>query len=324
MKDTIHVLCATDNKYSSYCGVMLTSLLQNAEGDHYHIYIFADTSISKKNRAKFDILTENLGGTIDIVEIDNGLLANCPVNSYTNITLPTYYRLLAPQILPADVHKVIYLDCDIIINGNLRDLWEIDLSGKAIAGVVDCEAYNESIYKRLGNYTDKRDYFNAGVTVYNLDFWRQHSITQLSFQYINQNADKLYWMDQDVLNVILKDNKVLLPLEFNFETIYFLPKNWCNYDDALKFELLEKCKHPIIIHYNGPGKPWSFGYYGAPFNGDWDVVRKNSLWRGCRKILPLSKYFKYVLKRYLFRELLKKRIRSSWIVLPENKHCYHV
>ena len=320
----IHILCATDNKYAPYCGIMLTSLFMNAGGSKYHVYIFADQSLSTCNRMKFSKLGKEYSCSVEIIEIDNSLLADCPVNTYTNITLPTYYRLLAPKILPKDIHRVIYLDCDMIIKGSLSYLWNIDLTGKAIAGVVDCEAYNESIYERLDNYTAERDYFNAGVTVYNLDMWREQDISQQAFEYINKNAEKLYWMDQDVLNVLLQNLKVLLPMEYNYETIYFLPKNWLNYSDALKHEILNKSRSPIIIHYNGPGKPWNFRYYGAPFFDDWDTVRKKSLWKHSRVNKPFIKYIKYLVKRYIMHPFLQKQIQDSWIVLPENQHCYHV
>jgi len=321
MKDTIHILCATDNKYAPYCGVMLTSLLLNQREEQYHIYIFADSSISEDNRLKFKILSENYGCAIDVIEIDNHLLADCPVNLFTNITLATYYRLLAPQILPEVVHRVIYLDCDLIIKGSLRNLWEINLQGKAIAGVVDCEAYNCYIYERLGLPVHDQDYFNAGVTVYNLDFWRQHSVAKTAFEYITHNAEKLFWMDQDVLNVVLKNFKALLPLEYNFETIYYLPKNWCNYGNYLKSEIIEKGKHPLIIHYNGPHKPWSFRYYGAPYYDDWDAIRKVSLWKDCREIKPIHKYLKYLIKRHILLDGISQAIQFASSLKPDVVYC---
>ena len=206
-KNTINILCATDNRYAPYCGIMLTSLLENNKHNDIEIYIFGGQDICQENINKFKNLEHLYGTHVYVVSIDDNLLSTCPVNHDTNITLATYYRLLAPQILPKSVHKLIYLDCDMVIDGDISPVWDINLDGKAIAGVVDCEAYNESIYQRLGNYTTKRDYYNAGMTVYNMDYWRENDIAGQAFKYIEQNKSNLYWMDQDVLNVILAKKK---------------------------------------------------------------------------------------------------------------------
>lgn len=322
--ESINILCATDNKYAPFCGVMLTSLFATAQDSVYHVYIFTDSSISTKNREKFLQLACDYSSIIQIIDVDNSMLDSCPINSETNITLPTYYRLLAPQILPNNIHRIIYLDCDLIIKGDLLPIWKIDMTEKAIASVVDCEAYNESIYHRLDNFTSSRDYFNAGVSIYNLDYWRKNGLVQKAFNYLSCNSEKLYWMDQDILNVILNDSKISLNMEYNFETLFFLPKNWSHYNNDLKNEILTKSHSPIIVHYNGPSKPWSFRYYGAPFYDEWDQVCRCSLWKKCRIKKPIIKYCKYLIKRYLLRSVLRHQIYASWIIVPENQHCYHV
>lgn len=324
MTETINILCATDNRYAPYCGIMLTSLLENNRSSRFCIYVFVDKCLSKDNELKYQKLAQNYTCEIHVMHIDESLLEKCPVNKDTNITLATYYRLLAPQLLPQNVHKLIYLDCDMIISGDIQEIWNVDICGHAIAGVVDCEAYNDNIYKRLDNYTTNRNYYNAGMTVYNLDYWRENNIAGQAFEYIEKNQEKLYWMDQDVLNVLLDEKKILLPPRCNFQTLYYLPRNWAAYSSDYQQQILSEGQHPLIIHYNGPGKPWNFRYYGAPYYEDWDNVRNSSMWRDCKIKKPFVKYCKYLVKRYLIPNFLIRQIKSSWIVVPQNKHCYHV
>lgn len=103
--------------------------------------------------------------------INESMVKDFPINEHMHIMLPTYYRLLAAELLPKEVHKVIYLDCDCIVCGDIRGIWDVDLTVKAIAGVKDCR---EEIQQRRLGYSLDFDYVNAGVLVYNLDYWREH------------------------------------------------------------------------------------------------------------------------------------------------------
>lgn len=323
MTETINILCATDNRYAPYCGIMLTSLLENNRSSRFCIYVFVDKCLSEDNELKYQQLAQNYACEIHVMHIDESLLEKCPVNKDTNITLATYYRLLAPQLLPQNVHKLIYLDCDMIISGDIQEIWNVDIYGHAIAGVVDCEAYNDNIYKRLDNYTTNRNYYNAGMTVYNLDYWRENNIAGQAFEYIEKNQEKLYWMDQDVLNVLLDEKKILLPPRCNFQTLYYLPRNWVAYSSDYQQQILSEGQHPLIIHYNGPGKPWNFRYFGAPYYREWDEFCCKSLWPDCRINRPLVKYIKYLVKRYITKSFLKKQLHQSWHIEDLNKKYYY-
>lgn len=322
--EVINILCATDNRYAPYCGIMLTSLLENNKHNMIDIYILGGNDISQENVEKFKHLESIYNAHVDVITIDDNLLSTCPVNKDTNITLATYYRLLAPQILPDSVHKLIYLDCDMIVAGDISPIWDTNLDGKAIAGVVDCEAYNESIYQRLGDYTLKRDYYNAGMTVYNMDYWIENNIAEEAFKYIEQNSKKLYWMDQDVLNVLLVDEKELLPIQFNFQTLFYLPRNWSAYNVEYRDAILKAGETPIIIHYNGPGKPWHFRYYGSPYYQEWEKYKKVSQWSKICSIRPINKYIKYLIKRYVTPAFYKEQIANAWHIDDRNKQFFWV
>ena len=308
--EVINILCATDNRYAPYCGIMLTSLLENNKHNMIDIYILGGNDISQENVEKFKHLESIYNAHVDVITIDDNLLSTCPVNKDTNITLATYYRLLAPQILPDSVHKLIYLDCDMIVAGDISPIWDTNLDGKAIAGVVDCEAYNESIYQRLGDYTLKRDYYNAGMTVYNMDYWIENNIAEEAFKYIEQNSKKLYWMDQDVLNVVMKDLKRNLPVTYNYQIQLQMPYFFNTFSKRMQ-EDVRNTTSPKIIHYAAELKPWMAYYYSYPFYHTWQKYKKLSPWKYMADQLPKTRKFVAWVKRYLIWPF------GIWLKKPE-------
>lgn len=322
----INILCATDNNYAPYCGIMLTSLFESNKDKQFDVYVFLDGDMSDNNISKFRKLEGQYGNPIHLMKVDNELLKDCPINKLNNlgthlyVTLPTYYRLLAADLLPEAVHKVIYLDCDIAVNGDISPMWEVDLEGKAIAGVVDCgyDSYNFEVL----DYPESFGYINAGVAVYNLDYWRKNHLSATLFEYARENAKTLRYMDQDVVNGVLYDKKILLDERYNFQNVYFAKGNWEGYPDSFKKTLLEKCLQPIVIHYCGVMKPWNFKYYGGPYLSVWENYRKHSLWKVCRQHKPLTKFVKRLAKMYLTPKKWSRIIEDLWVITPDNRIIY--
>lgn len=325
--ETINILCGTDNNYAPYYGIMLTSLFECNKEYAFDVYVFVSGDLSEVNRKKFKKLEQKYGDRIVLMTIDADRLKDCPVRelddsgtcAYLNQT--AYYRLLAAELLPASVKKIIYLDGDIVINGDVRPLWNVDLTDKAIACVGDCDVADKEIEKRLG-YAPDKGYFNAGVAVYNLDYWRKERVSDRIFAYIKERKEQLKYMDQDAVNGVLWAEKVLLPERFNFQTPYFAPYFWIDYTEDFRRALLDECKKAVVIHYCCALKVWDFRYWGGPFYAVWNKYRKMSFWRNAHIIRPLRTYGKFLFNRLLNPNKLKKQRRSIWVVLPENEMCY--
>lgn len=221
MEDAINILCATDNNYAPYCGIMLTSLFDSNKDCHFVVYIFEDGSVAKENVDKYQRLAKKYGNEVVLKTIDENMVKGFPLKDNTYITIPTYYRLLAAELLPDEIDKVIYLDCDIIINGDIKPLWNFNLNGLALAGARDCMPSVDLTCSRLG-YPMLYDYINAGVLIYNLDYWRKNGLAEKVVDYINVDAPRLIWMDQDALNGALFDKKILISDCYNI--LYFFLK----------------------------------------------------------------------------------------------------
>ena len=125
MKERYNILCATDDNYVPYCGIMLTSLFENNKELKLYIYILAE-HLSDRSRNEFATLARNYNQKIEIITVNNDTLKDCPIRIGDYVSIATYYRLLAPILLPSEIDKVLYLDCDIIINDNISELYNED------------------------------------------------------------------------------------------------------------------------------------------------------------------------------------------------------
>lgn len=128
--------------------------------------------------------------------------------------------LYLTEILPADIDKVIYLDGDILVVDKLVKLWNTSVENYAIAAVPD--SYNNKIehYNRL-RYPQTLGYFNAGMLVVNLKYWREKQVLLKFFDYVKSNTERLRCHDQDVLNYLFKNSKLVLPIRYNVLNEYW-------------------------------------------------------------------------------------------------------
>ena len=313
-----YILCATDDNYAPYCGIMLVSLLENNPGP-FHVYIAHDGSISNKNRRRLDKLAKRHGVEIILKEVDAEPLDRFPLNKrlgrdgHSWVTLPTYYRLLAAEILPPEAHSVLYLDCDIIFNGNISSLWEIDLSGKALAGCPDDSSPGNC--KRL-NYSSEFGYINAGVSLYNLAYWRENDAFGQFSAYAEKHREELLMMDQDIINGVLWDKKLILPERFNFLVSFLDRTCWNNYSEEYKEHLRTEATNSVIIHYDTGVKPWDFRYFGFPFNNIWRHHKKISPWRNTRFDVLSCDYLRFVLKWVFSNKRLQRKRAAIWAWIP--------
>ena len=206
----------------------------------------------------------------------------------THITAASFYRLLAADLLPSDTRRALYLDGDIICTGSLSDLFETDLNGCPVAMCFERENAQMSAFNRLG-YPPHDGYFNSGVILLDLDAWRSENITCAMLDYLKENAKKLLWHDQDLINATLHGRIFPLDLSYNitstcFYVFYWLQEEKNDYyarqtqflprDDweALKIAV----ERPRLVHFFG-AKPW-FLESDNPFAPVWRCFYSASPW----------------------------------------------
>jgi len=294
--ETINILCATDKNFVPYCGIMLTSLFENNKDEHIVVYLLVDDTVKEPEKSKYLLLAEQYKQSIQIIQVDASTFEKYPVynKQWTN---SIYYRLLAAELLPDSVDKIIYLDADIIVTRSIREMWEIDIKKYALGVVQDIWAPNQQVYDRLGLENDK-NYFNSGSMLLNLKYWREHDLSIKYMTYIKDNFEKLWFNDQDTLNGVLFDQKLMLPVSYNFQVLFLKKSLFNEMTDEQKKDILATT-NPLIMHYSASTKPWMIKYYKMPYLELWRKYRDMSMWKKTPNLLPKTKVLNWLIKRYI-------------------------
>ena len=277
----INILCTPDNNYVPYCGIMLTSLFENNKGVDFEVYIMCER-LDDNNIADFKRLAKLYHVQIKILTVSKDIFKKCPIRPGDHVSIAAYFRLIAPEILPRHINKVLYIDCDIIVNASIEELYGLDVDNNAFGAIIDEEFFEKSKYDRLC-YDKKQFYINSGVLLLNLDFWRDNNITEKCLEYISKYPERVIFHDQDTLNAVLHKEMKLLPIKYNLQTGFLLTEYTRYYEDEMP-EILEAVKSPVIIHFTGASKPW-FKDSRHPYRKRFMHYKNISLW----KAHPLKK-----------------------------------
>lgn len=297
----MNILLSTDNNYVMPTGVLMTSIsYHNGSDVRYHILV--NKEFTDKSRQSLTRVAEEFGNCIFFYTILPEMTKDLPfgrADQPTHVSIATYYRLFITEVLPADVDKILYLDGDMICRKNLSDLWNIALDGYAVGAVHDCDEDSHIRAKRLPSFM-KKGYFNAGMLLINLEYWRKMECYNQFIECINKYSEYIKFHDQDVLNICFYDKCKWLPLTYNFQSSFiFLPQYQADYSEIK--EEIEQMKHdPAIIHYVSSSKPWNincfFGYRGA-----WRFYWRKSLWKSERLYNDEPYGIKEKLRNFLLR-----------------------
>ena len=209
--DQIHVCFAIYDKsgqYSKYLGVAILSLLKNTANKVY-IHIVSDGSLTDSNISKFEHLVLRYGQHISFYTINSGRLESFrgQVKTYT---IGTLFRFFLLDVLPNDIERIIYLDDDILVNVDIKELWHIDLKGNLIAACHDQGLGELSIGPApcVEGKVLLCDYFNAGVMIMDLKSIRcNENFSEMCIKMLNANPNYIF-VDQDIFNVVKTVNNL--------------------------------------------------------------------------------------------------------------------
>lgn len=262
-KEIFDIVFCVDDKYSNYIAVTILSIVDNNPDNILNIHVITD-SISNKNRKKlFELSNQYHNLDIKILIIDDSEINKLP--STNGWTSHTWYRFLIPKLLSSNISKVLYLDADTLVVGDLSPLFHLEMTDRSIAATPEANYFNIEYYKRL-SYDISKGYICAGVMMMNLDYWRKHNITEESLNWAKNNRNLIKLLDQDVVNYICRDSKIILPLKYGVIQWYFTEENF--YQDHYLEELKESVLNPVIIHYAFT-HPWYKDYQRHIFHNLW-------------------------------------------------------
>ena len=255
----IPVCFATDDNYIPFLAVAITSLLDNASKSNFYRIFVLTTNLKQENiDSILKHQTEN--SSIEFISLAKELdkiQGMFHLRDY--YSKETYYRIFIPNLFP-QYDKVIYLDCDITVLGDISQLYNTQIHGYFV-GAVQEEVMQT--YEVFGNYVEQADginrknYFNAGILLINCRRWRNQLIAERFVDLLNRYKFRVV-QDEDYLNVLCKGNIKWLHLGWN-KTSY---KN-DNFDD----------KDLKIIHWKIIWRPWKYK----------DVLYEEYFWKYAEK-----------------------------------------
>lgn len=297
----INVCLACDNNYAKYAGVVVASVLANSKDDEDLRFYILDGGISENKKTEILSLKSIKDCKIEFVQIDEAMFEDYKkVATHKYISIATYYRLRLATLLP-EVERIIYFDCDMVVNSSLNNLFNVELGENVIAGVRD-------INKRM--LQQNPSYINAGMVLFDLNKIREENIEQKFYDYTNENFETIKMGDQTIINEVLKGRIKIVEDEWNVQSSNFTNRS-------------SYTKHPYIIHYVAKRKPWHFGsfsvhrqlYFKYLQMTPWKLngFKEKFYWYYLNQVMSLINYVIYR-PLFLFRPRFYEAIFKSYIV----------
>lgn len=263
----IPIFFSTDDNYVSYLDVAISSLISNASRDYTYRIIVLNTGLRPEN---VDLVKKNEqeGFTIEFIDVSRQIegISSHFRNVY-HFSVVTYYRLFIASLFP-QYDKILYLDCDLVVLGDISELYNTDIGDNILGAVTDQYVrYTDEfrLYAEKAVGVDPDTYFNAGVLIISLDRFRKNNIEELFTSLITEYDFDLLDPDQAYLNYLC------------FGKTHLLPNGWNKAPTGL---LCEGKKN--IVHYALYKKPWQYD----------DVIDGHHFWEYAKKSL----FYKQILE----------------------------
>ena len=265
-KKTAHIALCVNDGYIPYACVTIKSIIENHKNEVVNIHLLSDY-ISDKMRNRLDEVVKDSVSTNLHIHIVNDESLRGLKDTWS---IYAWYRIFLPQVLSNDIHRILYLDADTIVVGNLKELFTLNMDGIAIAGCIDPVSFNNQTFTRCG-YESSKGYICTGVLLMNLDYWREYNLTDEIIYWAQQNSQNIIFPDQDTINYLCRDSKIILPLQYGIIGSFFQKSQY--YQLPFIEELRNAIKSPKIIHYAGQA-PWKIELSTHLMQKEWEKYNK--------------------------------------------------
>lgn len=276
-----NIVFVTDKSYVQHLTVAIVSLLEN--NSSINLYVI-NNGIPATDWQKLEKITAGKDLILINAKIDDSEVKDLVAYSFTKTT---YYKLFMADIVRGE--KALYLDPDIIINRNIDELYDIDISNTFLAAVINPDIYHCA---DLGMVHSAK-YFNAGVMLVNLAYWRAHKVKEKVIEFVYRHPELIKYPDQDGLNFVINGNWRELHPRYNVHSQILYA------DSSFGSLIKEAIEDPIIIHYTGPSKPWHFANMHPYKHLYWRYLRKTPY----KYFIPNDLNMKNILKRIVPRQV---------------------
>lgn len=248
MDNIVNIVFITDKTYILPTKIALRSLIKHISDEYmYKIYVIFD---GEEDISFQKLMGEDIPSNVTIEQIYPNINLNFISQEHLYVSKSALLKFELPNIF-SYLDKILYIDGDVLIKGDLGELYEIDLEDYYLAAVKDMGTYDGDHLEKLGI----SDYFNSGVMLLNLKKIREDNKIPQLYEYKKHQTDTRF-MDQDAFNVVLGQNVKYLSCKYNFIPTFlsdFSENQIASFYGVDKSEL----KSCYIYHLAGHEKPWN-------------------------------------------------------------------
>jgi lipopolysaccharide biosynthesis glycosyltransferase len=251
------IVTAFDQKYMKYASVMLKSLAINYHNDkELEVICLVPKGLMPLADSFRNTIAEHEKLKIEFAysERYNELLKSKVISATDYVSEASYLRLFISSLTQVNHDTAIYIDADALIARDFSPLLNYPIRNHFMA-VLELNPWGKVIF---GN--EDLPYFNAGVFITNLQYWRENKIED---NLLNRLISKgpTHFMDQDLLNSCLLDVFAPLPNTFNVFSDHFHAQN-----------VIRNIDNPLVIHFAGYNKPWIGETEETPWVHTWRTL----------------------------------------------------
>lgn len=307
---TVNVLYQFNEAYVVFAGVSMTSLYENNKDiDDLNTYILAE-NVSEESKRELIENAKRYGRKLVFFETEKlvDYMKQVGIPPYRN-SYATNMKMFIPQFLDESIERLLYIDSDTVIERSIKAFYEMDMQGKPIAMGLDSLGGRHKLYIGL-NETD--DYYNAGIILYDMEQWRKQQCTEKIVYHVKHVRAHYMSPDQDLLNVVLKNNICRFDLRHNLQPHhmvysikqikrFFEQENY--YSDK---EVKDAVANPVIIHtFRFLGEfPWHLDNV-HPAKTMFDKYLEKSQWKVYVRKITEQNSIVFKVERLLYKILPK-------------------
>lgn len=304
----INVLYQFNETYAPYAGVSIFSLLENnSEAEEIVIYILGEElkedSIEKITKMIHEYKRKVI--FFDGKEIIN-LIKTLDIPTYRG-AYATNLKMFFPLSVDEDIRKILYIDSDTLVLGDISPLFGESVLSKPVSMVLDSLAVK---HKRYIGHKKNEAYYNGGVMLIDLLRWKEEKCTEKIIEHVKNTRAHYMAPDQDIINVALKYEIGRLSPRYNLQPLHYkykynIYKRFWKQENYYDQEELDRAvKDPVIIHF--------FRFLGEfPWNKDsnhpctklFNDYLKKSPWNRLKTETSIQEGIIFTIERYLYRML---------------------
>lgn len=248
----MNILITSDSKYLKQIEVLLKSIELNNPGKH-NVYLMHRES----EKMKLENVNEEVFN-IKYVVVDDKYLDEYP-QLEKRYPVEIYYKLIAHLHLPKEIDRILYLDPDIVVKGNISEFYNYDFKNNYYVAT----SHVKKVFKRFNDIRlgleKEIPYINVGVMLINLEALRKIDVKKEIDEFLEQNRYKMMLPDQDIISCLYGNKTIILDdIIYNLGERNFRRKKLC--DKNVDADFVEQ--NVKIIHYYGRNKPWNKNYRG--------------------------------------------------------------